>query len=67
MNEQTFAEQIAVVQARHHEREKELLELLRRLDGHICHHSDCVSWQDDNYCDCAHPDLLDELAKELES
>ena len=29
MNEQTFAEQIAVVQARHHEREKELLELLR--------------------------------------
>ena len=31
MNVQTFAEQIAVVQARHHEREKELLELLRRL------------------------------------
>ena len=30
MNEQTFAEQITVVQARHHEREKELLKLLRR-------------------------------------
>ena len=29
ISEQTFAEQIAVVQARHHEREKELLELLR--------------------------------------
>jgi iron-sulfur cluster repair protein YtfE (RIC family) len=31
MNIQTFAEQIAVVQARHHEREKELLKLLRRV------------------------------------
>ena len=31
MNIQTFAEQIAVVQARHHEREKELLELLREI------------------------------------
>ena len=45
-------------------------ELLRRMDGHICHHEDCISmfgWDDtkDNYCDCAHPDLLDELAKEL--
>ena len=40
-------------------------ELLKRLDGHICHHTDCMSWQDDDYCDCAYPDLLDELAKEL--
>ena len=38
MNEQTFAEQIAVVQARHHEREKELLKLLRRV------HDDAMYW-----------------------
>lgn len=31
MNEQTFAEQIAVVQHQAHEREKELLDLLRLL------------------------------------
>ena len=49
-----------------YERATRLRGLLKRLDGHICHHSDSVSWQDGNYCDCAYPDLLDELAKELE-
>jgi hypothetical protein len=39
-------------------------EILKRLDGHICHHADCVSWQDDDYCDCAFPQLLEDLAKE---
>ena len=32
MNVQTFAEQIAVMQARHHEREKELLELVEIVE-----------------------------------
>ena len=41
--------------------------LLKRLDGHICHHPDCVSWQDDDYCDCAFPDLLEDFQKELDA
>ena len=44
------------------------LELLRRADGHICHHEDCISRQydaKDDYCDCAFPDLLEDFQKEL--
>ena len=37
------------------------LELLKRFGEFICHHPDCVSWQDDDYCDCGYLDLLDEL------
>lgn len=37
------------------------LELLKRFGEFICHHPDCVSWQDDDYCDCGYLDLLEEL------
>lgn len=40
--------------------------LLKRMDGHICHHEDCVHWTDCNYCDCALPDLLEDMEKKHE-
>lgn len=39
-------------------------ELLKRLDGHLSHHTDCVSRQDITFCDCAFYDLLEDLQKE---